>query len=341
MNLQHKKAIIGTIIIIVLSAIIFVLSCIIGRYELTTDIILDIIFGAEKGTAADVFLKIRLPRALVAFIGGGALSLAGLVYQTVFRNPLVSPDVLGVSSGCSIGAIVSILFIASSGFSTALISFAFGIGTVIIAAALAKLIGNKINSSTILAGIVVSALCSSIIMALKYMADPEHQLPVIEYWLMGSLSGVLRSEAVAVAWGVIPAVIILFLLRHKLTIISLGNDEAQTLGINAKLIKAVLIVLATISVAAVTAVAGVIGWIGLIMPHMIKSLCGNNPAYCLVPCFFGGAALLSLADIVCRSMLESEIPISILTSFIGAIFLFFILIRRNLSRRIGNKKTDA
>lgn len=321
-----------TAAIISVCFLLFLLSCTMGRYPLSAGQIFNIVFGGETGTAADVFLKIRLPRTLTVFVGGGALAAVGFIYQIIFDNPLVSPDVLGVSSGCSVGAVTAILFFSGSRIAASFLPFGAGLAAVLISLLLSKLIGSEKSSGMVLAGIVVGALCNSAITTFKYTADPEHELSAIEYWLMGSFSNVLSDDAWSVCICVLIPMFILFLMRHKLKILSLGDDEAYTLGTNAAAVKAAAIILSTVMVAAVTSAAGIVSWIGLIVPHIVRRLYGYDPSKSFLHCFFCGAALLTLADIVCRCALSSEIPISIFTSFLGALFLAAVLIRQRVKR---------
>ena len=303
-------------------------SCCIGRYPLTLREIWEIVTGTmTEGIKSDIFFRVRLSRVLLLCLSGGALSVAGLVYQNLFQNPLVSPDVLGVSSGASAGAVTGIL-LGTSAAGVQFFALTGGIVTVILALILAKMMGNQRSISLILAGIVMGALADSGIMALKYAADPNRQLPTIDYWLMGSFH-TIRWEDV---WTILPLMVVGFLLlwifRWKLQVMILGEEEAASLGLTVITVKLAGIFAATILVSAVVSVTGVISWIGLIVPHMMRYFFGESLRRNYALCILGGAAVLLWADTLARSLTPSEIPISILTSLIGAVFLVMLLFWR-------------
>jgi len=312
----------------------FLLSCLCGRYALSLNDLWEILTGQAAGTMKEnVFWNIRVARTCVTALCGAALSLAGFVYQSLFRNPLVSPDVLGVSGGASVGAICAILFWGGSAAALQLSAFAGGIVTVALSLLLARAIGGNRYFNLIVSGIILGALANAAIMALKYTADPTRQLAVIDYWLMGSFSlarwGKLRTAAPLI----LAAGAALTLLRYRLKVLTLGDEEAASLGVAVGPVRTACIAAATVLVAASVTVSGIVSWIGLIVPHLVRTVLGERFEANFFQCILCGASLLLLADTLARSLLPSEIPISILTSLMGALFLAAFLLRRGRGER--------
>jgi iron complex transport system permease protein len=284
--------------------------------------------GAPTTAPVDTILfQIRLPRVLAAALVGGALAAAGASYQTLFRNPLVSPDILGVSAGAGLGAVLGILLslpvIAIQG-----LGFVTGLITVVIVYALARALRSQNEVLVlVLAGIVVGALAGAGISLVKILADPYNQLPAITFWLLGSLSGIKVSDV----WGVAPLVIVglvpLVLLRWRIGVLSLGDDEARALGVNVAFVRGVVIAAATLVTAAAVSVSGVIGWIGLMIPHMVRPLVGPRYDRVLPASVLMGAAFLVLVDTLARSAARIEIPLGLLTALIGAPIFVWLLAR--------------
>lgn len=274
-----------------------------------------------------ILFQIRLPRVLAAALIGGALAAAGASYQTLFRNPLVSPDILGVSAGAGFGAVLGILLslpvIAIQG-----LGFVTGLITVVIVYALARALRSQNEVLVlVLAGIVVGALAGAGISLVKILADPYNQLPAITFWLLGSLSGIKVSDV----WGVAPLVIVglvpLVLLRWRIGVLSLGDDEARALGVNVAFVRTIVIAAATLVTAAAVSVSGVIGWIGLMIPHMVRPLVGPRYDRVLPASVLMGAAFLVLVDTLARSAARIEIPLGLLTALIGAPIFVWLLAR--------------
>lgn len=286
------------------------------------------LLGAPASAPIDTILfQIRLPRVLAAALVGGALAAAGASYQTLFRNPLVSPDILGVSAGAGFGAVLGILLslpvIAIQG-----LGFVTGLITVVIVYALARALRSQNEVLVlVLAGIVVGALAGAGISLVKILADPYNQLPAITFWLLGSLSGIKVSDV----WGVAPLVIVglapLVLLRWRIGVLSLGDDEARALGVNVTFVRTVVIAAATLVTAAAVSVSGVIGWIGLMIPHMVRPLVGPRYDRVLPASALMGAAFLVLVDTLARSTARIEIPLGLLTALIGAPIFVWLLAR--------------
>lgn len=329
---MKKRAWIGLLFLLAAS---FLFSCLWGRYPLTPSDLWDILSGQAAGTMKEnVFWNIRMARTCVTALCGAALSLAGFAYQSLFRNPLVSPDVLGVSGGASVGAICAILFFGGSRLALQAFSFAGGMITVALSLLLARAIGGNRYFNLIISGIILSALANAAIMALKYMADPTQQLAVIDYWLMGSFNLAGWSKFRLIVPPILAAGAVLVLLRYRLNVLTLGDEEAAALGVPVGPTRLICIAAATVLVAASVMVSGIVSWVGLIVPHLARSVLGERFEANLFQSIFCGASLLLIADTLARSLLPSEIPISILTSIIGALFLAAFLLRRNRRERI-------
>lgn len=304
-----------------LTVIAFVSALMTGKYPISLS-------GLLSGEPMEVrtFTVLRLPRSLMGLIGGFGLGVAGFVYQTVFRNPLASPDIIGVSSGASAGAAFAILFVSSASPSTTGFAFLGGLLAVCLSLGLTALSPVKEHASIVLAGIAVHSLAQTFLMALKLMADPEKQLASIEYWIMGSLSGVTASKIR------IPVLIILvtsftaFLLHRHILALSVREDEARMLGVSVQKTRFFVLLLATLTVAAAISVTGLISFIGLLAPHIARLLTGHNRQSACGLSGIMGSLLLLTADILAKSLASVELPVSIFTSLLGAPFLIFLIL---------------
>ena len=288
--------------------------------------------GSEPGAIDTVLFNIRLPRVVAAAFVGAALAAAGAAYQSLFRNPLVSPDILGVSTGAGLGAVIGILL----GLPVIMIQalgFGGGLLTVVIVAALARsLRGSSDVLVLVLAGIVVGALAGAAISLVKVLADPYDQLPAITFWLLGSLAGVKASDVAATVPVVLLGLAPLILLRWRIGILSLGDDEARTLGVEVGRLRLIVITAATLVTASVVAISGVIGWVGLMVPHMARLLVGPRFDRLLPAAILLGAAFMVGVDTLARSAARIEIPLGVLTAVIGGPAFVWLLARnrRNL-----------
>ena len=329
-----RRAIFCLLTLCVLLAALFLFSFVLGRYDVPVwqvmRILLSRIFPLEQTWATNMeaaVINIRLPRIALACLVGCCLSLAGTAYQSVFQNPMAAPDILGASSGACFGAALAILLGLGRG-SITLLAFLFSLTTV----ALVYLIGSRTRGSRVvsilLAGVMVSSLFSAGTSYIKLVADPSNELPAITYWLMGSLSGArlkdVRFALIPMVIGAVP----LLLLRWRINILTLGEEEAATLGVNTGALRLVVVLCATFLTAASVAVSGMIGWVGLVIPHLSRKLVGNDCRYLLPTSMVMGAGFLLLVDNVSRNLLATEIPIGILTAFIGAPFFIYLMTRR-------------
>lgn len=277
-------------------------------------------------TQAALLLNHRLPRIILACLVGGCLSTAGASYQGVFQNPMAAPDILGASSGAAFGAALAIL-LRLGGFWIMVFAFAASIATV----AMVMYIGNRAKGkrvlNLILAGMMISSLVSSGTSFIKLVADPNDQLPAITYWLMGSLNGTSPADVGFAFLPMLLGLVPLLLLRWKMNVLTLGDDEARTMGVNAKRLRTIVILCATLITAASVSVSGMIGWIGLVIPHLTRRIVGNNYKYLMPASLLFGAIFLLLVDDISRNLMATEIPIGILTSLIGAPFFIYLVLK--------------
>ena len=296
-------------------------SLLVGKYPLSLEKLL-----AGDAMQWRVFLSLRLSRTVVGAIGGFALGAAGFVYQTVFRNPLASPDIIGVSSGASAGAAAGILFLSGTAAVT-LSAFAGALLAVVFALVLSGLDRSGRNSTIVLAGIAVHALAQTALMALKLTADPERELASIEYWIMGSLNGI---SAYSIAGNLILCVIcmaVLFLLHRQVILLSAEEGEARMLGVNVGRLRLAVLLIATLAVSSVVSLTGLISFVGLLAPHGARLLTRQNRISTMFLSGLLGGILLCGADILARSAAATELPVSIFTSILGAPFLIFLIVR--------------
>ncbi len=292
----------------------------VGKYPLSV----------EKLLAGDrmqwrVFLTLRCSRMIVGLIGGFALGIAGFVYQTVFRNPLASPDIIGVSSGASAGAAAGILFLSGS-LAVTVSAFTGALLAVILALGLSSLDRNGKNSTIVLAGIAVHSIAQTVLMYLKLSADPERELAAIEYWIMGSLSGISIHSIGGNLLLCMLCTVFLFLLHRQVILLSAEEGEARMLGVHVSALRLVVLLLATLAVASVVSLTGLISFVGLLAPHGARLLTKNNRSATMLLCGLFGGILLSGADILTRCAV-TELPVSIFTSLLGAPFLIWLIIR--------------
>lgn len=335
MRQRHRP--VGLVMIALAAGVLLLIaaSCCLGRYQVPLDQIVRIVLGrlgfsVEKTWSSAMeaaVVRIRLPRVMLSCMVGCALSTAGAAYQGVFQNPMASPDLLGASSGAAFGAALAILLDAKMGVVTAS-AFLFSLITVALVMLVSLRAPGKRAVSLILGGVMVSSLFSAGTSYIKLVADPSSQLPEITYWLMGSLSGAgtdnIRFAFVPMALGLLP----LLLLRWRLNLLALGDDEARALGVSAGRLRLTVVLCSTLITAASVSVSGLIGWIGLIVPHLARRLVGNDYRT-LLPCsMLLGAGFLLLADDVSRNLLPTEIPIGILTAFAGAPFFLYLITRK-------------
>lgn len=312
---------------------LFLLSFVVGRYGVplgqVVRILLSGVLPLEQtwtDNMAIAVLNVRLPRILLACLVGCGLSAAGTGYQTVFQNPMAAPDILGASSGACFGAALAIL----TGQGAVMITV-FAFLASLLSVALVYLVGNHTRGNRVvnllLAGIMVGSLFSACTSYIKLVADPTNQLPQITYWLMGSLSGTrmgtVKFAAVCMAVGLVP----LLLLRWRINLLTLSPDEARAMGVHTDRLRLAVILSSTVLTAAAVSVSGMIGWVGLVIPHLSRRIVGSDCRRLMpMACLFGAAFLL-LVDNMARCLTATEIPIGILTAFVGAPFFIYLMVR--------------
>lgn len=324
----NRKNHLQLIMALVLLLLVTMISIGVGKYPIPIEEIIKIILGQEvDSTVKMVFFGLRLPRTIMVVIAGLGLSMAGSVYQTIFKNPLATPDIIGVSSGANLGAAFAIVFLPGGTNNIAIFAFIGGIIAVFTALGLTRISKDKGISTFVLSGIVIGSITQGLIMMMKYFADPERQLAAMEFWAMGSFASITEKKVIATVPYFVIGIIMLLLLRWQINILSLNDDEVKSLGINVDLIRFVVILSATLVVASIVSVTGLIAFIGLIAPHIARMITKRNDFYTTVFSGVIGGILLIIADSLARSISGSEIPISILTTFIGAPFLAYLMTR--------------
>ena len=276
-----------------------------------------------------VFKRLRLPRALMGVIGGFGLSISGYIYQLIFKNPLASPDIVGVSSGASAGAALAIVAVSASVPVISISAFIGAVTALIITLLTAYLVPGRNSYTIVLAGIAIHSVAQTILMFLKLAADPEKQLASIEYWIMGSLNGISRDSLAIPFLTTLAGFIIMAMLYRQVLILSTSEEEAVSLGVNVAILRFIILMLATLIVSSIICVTGLISFIGLIAPHIARLLTKRNDIFTYITSGLTGAILLTLADILARSVSTSELPVSIFTSLLGAPLLIILLIRAN------------
>ena len=305
-------------------ALIIVIAFSVGRYPVPAGDLAALLWakltGGAQGvdsTIEAVVVKIRGPRIVAAIVIGAALAAAGAAYQNMFRNPLVSPDILGVSAGAAVGAVLGI-FLSLNVILIQSLAFAFGLGAVV----LVYIVSNTVRGHDpllvlVLAGVVVGSLLGACVALMKYLADPYNQLPAITFWLLGSLASATPSDV----WSTLPLILLglvpMWLLRWRINLLSLDDEEARALGVETGRIRIVVIAAATLMTSAAVAISGVIGWIGLVIPHFARLLVGPDFSRLLPTSILLGAGFLLAVDTLARTVARIEIPLGVLTAFIG------------------------
>lgn len=330
----RRFAVLGVVFLAVLLG-----SLLLGRYALSPGQLLHMLWTKVTGGAADwplsddkVVFAVRLPRVAAAALVGAALAVSGAAYQGMFRNPMVSPDILGASTGAGFGAAVAIL-LGAGYFGISAAAFCCGLLAVAAAWLVSRLSRTNQTVVLILAGMMISSLFSAGTSFVKLVADTQQQLPAITYWLMGSLSSIKDKDvlflSIPVALGMVP----LLVLRWRMNLLTLGEEEAQSMGVNTRRLRGAVIVCATLLTSASVAVSGMIGWVGLVIPHFCRMLFGYDYRRLIPAGALFGASFLLIVDDIARLVTTGELPLGILTAFVGAP-LFLYLIATGGGRRV-------
>ena len=323
------------LLLIALPIFLFFVSFMLGRYPVApldvVKTILSPIFPqlAVSPEVNSIVFTIRLPRIIAALLVGAALSVAGASFQGIFKNPLVSPDLLGVSMGAGFGAAIAILANAGNAL-IQLSAFIFGIISVSITYGISKAYKAGGILLLVLSGTAVSAFFNALISGAKFMADPYDKLPQITYWLMGSLSAVNFDKLAMIIIPLLIGMIVILVLRWHLNLLAMGDEEAQSLGLDAGKLRLIIIVACTLVTSAAVSISGIIGWVGLVVPHMTRIIVGPDHKILLPASISIGASFLLLIDNISRTFISIEIPIGILTAIVG-VPLFLYLLRRGYS----------
>ena len=325
--MPKKKA----IILIILPFIIFFISLFIGRYQISPitvfQVFLSKIFPIEPTwapTIETIILRVRFPRAILAMAIGSSLAISGSAFQGMFQNPLVSPQILGVSAGAGFGAALAII-IGGNSITVQLFAFLGGILAVFLAYMISRIYKTTPTLMLVLAGVIVGALFSALISFLKYIADPYDQLPAIVFWLMGSMSTSSLEDLAYTIPPIVAGIAGLLLVRWRINVLSMGDEQARSLGVNTEPLKLFIIFCCTTVTAAAVCVSGIIGWVGLVIPHIARMIVGPNHKYLLPVSISLGASYLLIIDNIARTLTTAEVPLSILTAIVGAPFFAYLL----------------
>jgi iron complex transport system permease protein len=318
--------------LLILLVSLTILSLGLGIYHISPSDVVDILVSNILGHAQDtipnhVVMTIRLPRITAAILVGASLSLAGGAFQGLFRNPLVSPDILGVSAGAGFGAALAIL-LSGDKFMIQAFAFCFALIAVTIVYSVSKVVKGNRTLSLVLAGLAISSLFSASLSLMEYIADPTDQLPTIIYWLMGSLASLTTSDVLVAAIPLVTGAVILLLMRWRFNVLAMGEEEAQALGVNVGQMRIIIVICCTLMSASAVCLSGIIGWVGLVIPHISRLLVGPDHKRLLPVCLLLGACYLLLIDDIARTASSLEIPLGILTAMIGAPFFLYMLSRR-------------
>jgi iron complex transport system permease protein len=329
---EGKKKWFTILLILAPIAVSFIALCI-GRYMVEPQQVLEVltsqVMGIPRGIEEinlSVVWNIRLPRVILAMLIGTGLAVSGAAFQGLFNNPLATPDTLGVAAGAAFGAALGLL-VTNNMMVVQVIALIFGLVAVVLTYTISKIKGKSSILMIVLAGMVTSAFFQALISLIKYIADPETKLPAITYWLMGSMASVSFTSLMAGAPFILTGVIALYLLRWRLNILTLSEDEAKTMGVHVVYLRWEVITAATMVTASSVSMCGQIGWVGLLMPHIARMLVGSNYTR-VIPVSIGlGAVYMVIIDTLARSATAAEIPLSILTALLGAPFFAYLLRR--------------
>lgn len=336
MKKKHRemKNRISILLLVIGVVAIFLISVSTGRYKIGIMDIIKVILGQQDGISKNIIsilLHARIPRATAALLVGMALSGSGAAYQSLFQNPMASPDILGATSGAACGAAVAIL-LSFTNFGVQMTAFGTGILAVAITYHVSKIVGKGKSTMIymILIGMVVSSLFTSIVSIVKYFADVDNQLPEITFWLLGGLSSVTNAEVKVVAPIILIGIAALYYARWKLNLISFGDEEAMAMGVDTVKTRFFFIVLSTMVSSAAISICGLVGWVGVIIPHCARMMVGADYKKMFPVSILLGGVFMMLMDDIARDLFPVEIPLGILTALIGAPFFIMLLFRSDL-----------
>jgi iron complex transport system permease protein len=328
---HYKQAV---VVLVVLLSLAVISALCLGRYRISIPEIFRVltskVFPIEKTWKAGVetvIFQVRIPRIIAGFLVGAGLSLSGASLQAMFRNPLVSSQILGVASGAGFGAAVAILLFESI-LITQLFSFAFGLLAVFLTWSMSRRRSSTPVILLVLSGIVVGSLFSSMTSMAKYLADPMNKMPAIVFWLLGSLNHVSVDELFVLAPVMIISGGILLAVRWKINVLTMGDESAKALGVNTEQLKRIVIICSTLLTASAVCMCGIIGWIGLVIPHIGRLITGPDNKRLMPVCVFAGGAFMVSVDTLARTVTSTEIPLGVLTAVIGAPIFATLLMKK-------------
>ena len=332
MNSKIKNRLTPILFAVITAAVITaaVVSVCVGKYTITTADIQAMLKGEQvQAMTRKVFTTLRLPRTVMALIAGIGLGIAGSVYQIIFKNPLASPDIIGIAGGANLGAAVAIVSVSTSGM-IAIAAGAFwgGLIAVVCVMLLVKATRSRSTSTYVLAGIVINAISKAFIMALKYFADPENELAAMEYWEMGTFGNTTLSKLLSIRPMFLIGLAGILLLRRQIELMSLSDNECRALGVRLRPVRAAVLALSTLMVGSIISVTGLISFAGLIAPHTARLMLRRNDSTTIIMSGLVGAFVVLTADILARVLYSAELPISILTTVIGVPILIYFLCAR-------------
>lgn len=332
MNSKIKNRLTPILFAVITAAVITaaVVSVCVGKYTITTADIQAILKGEQvQEMTRKVFTTLRLPRTVMALIAGVGLGIAGSVYQIIFKNPLASPDIIGIAGGANLGAAVAIVSVSTSGM-IAIAAGAFwgGLIAVVCVMLLVKATRSRSTSTYVLTGIVINAISKAVIMALKYFADPENELAAMEYWEMGTFGNTTLSKLLSIRPMFLIGLAGILLLRRQIELMSLSDNECRALGVRLRPVRAAVLALSTLMVGSIISVTGLISFAGLIAPHTARLMLRRNDSTTIIMSGLVGAFVVLTADILARVLYSAELPISILTTVIGVPILIYFLCAR-------------
>jgi len=321
----------GWLMVVLMPVGFFFLSLMIGRYPVSPPAVVKMLvaklLSVDPGipeVVNTVLFRVRIPRVVSAMLIGGALSVSGAAFQGLFRNPLVSPYILGVASGAGFGASLAILF-AENALAIQLSAFVFGTVAVMFSYGMTRLYRSASSLVLVLSGVIVGTFFTALISLIKFWADPFEKLPLIVFWLMGSLASVTQKDMVVIVGPMLVGLSVLFMIRWRINVLSLGEEEAKALGIETRRLRILIVLSATLITASAVAVSGIIGWVGLVIPHLARMICGPDYRKLIPVSFSVGACYLVFIDDIARNLTAAEVPLGILTATVGAPVFAWVL----------------
>ncbi len=334
---RHIKIRMG--FLVALLAVSFFGSFLLGKYPIDPLILVKVLLSRIVDIPQNwpdqvetVMFNVRMPRVVMGAVIGGGLACAGAAFQGIFQNPMVSPDLLGASNGAAFGAALGLFY--SIGYHAISVSaFFFGILAVIIVFSISQKVKFNVTLGLILAGIMVGSIFNAGVSYLKLVADPTDTLPAITYWLMGSLASIRTQDVFFACPPILIGIVPIMLWRWRINVLTMGDDEARTMGVNAGLVRTVIIASATLITAAAVSVSGLIGWVGLVIPHFARMIVGDDYRVMLPAAVLLGSSFMLVVDNFARMLSTREIPIGILTAFVGAPFFLYLILKEGNRQR--------